>query len=239
MLSKLILGFCLWIPSHTYAALLQFHATSSVAHTSSDLSEANAPAGAVSAITWSPGTMTMTERMTEGAQAERTQDELTHDALLVDFDQDVHTGQVPNMATLRRLLRQSTEISPSPGQGQTDLHAPNLVGMRRYSSEELYHIEQKAKQMKNGFDYTYLPDGKFLRNQKTMWDVHGFGGRIRVYDYEDHELLYQTDCCYCKGQKRDWDDLTTGEAWLEIAAYGCGGIACGALTFAVKMMCGL
>lgn len=277
MLSQLVLGLCLSIPSHAYAALSEFHAASSVAHAPSDLSAVGAPAHASSPVIWSPGTEGLHNRLAEGAKAEaaaksakakakpKSEAEAKvemkdkpkpeaiariHDNLLNDFDPKIKRPPIPVHAiseggmTLRlnaRKLGANDFRAPTPleakdPQAPTSLEAPGINKMTRYTSDELRHIEHKAKQLKMGFDYTYMGDGVFVRNEKEMWDVHGYGGQIRVYDHgDDHELLYETDCCYCGGQRRSGADLTTGESLITAGISVCSFVTCTAGYVALKI----
>ncbi|KAH9816466.1 hypothetical protein DFH28DRAFT_965339 [Melampsora americana] len=181
MLSHLILGLSIWMPSHAYAALMPIHTASVIAHDSSEIVPTGAFAHAISPIDWSPGTTTLTERLTDGAQAEERlkiihdQIQDLHDHLLEDFDREKETKRIPIDAIksgqlifrpARKLISEdSSRIALAPSRANiapsrenitssTTLVAPSINIMRGYSSEELVHIEEKAKKLKMGFDYT-------------------------------------------------------------------------------------
>ncbi|KAH9816465.1 secreted protein [Melampsora americana] len=244
MWSYLVLGSTFWIVSDSYAALTPFHSASVIAHDSSELVPVGAPAHGLSNINWSPGTSTLTERLTNGAQSEERlkiihdQLEHLHDHLLEDFDREISTQHIPVEEVRsgelifrppRKLITEDSlrnQIASSET-GRESMIAPSINQMKRYDESELIHIEKKAKKLKQGFDYTYMGDGIFFRNEKTKWDVSGFGGRIRVFDKDDHQLLYETGCCYCHGQYRSPSDLTLGESLLDTGITLCALGACG------------
>lgn len=262
MLSQLVLGLSLWMPSRAYAGLSPFHAASTVAH------QSEVPAGGFAhapiAVTWSPGTQTMTDRMEEGAQADQKTESL-HEIFrgaqpkIIDKQSEQLTGEeIAQRAgqlvysvekakkreyTMRsRKLQSGEKAQPATaptGADQsktTTLVAPTIDTMKTYTAEELIRIEKKAKELTEGYDYTYMGHGTFLQNAKTRWDIHGTFGRIRVYDKDDHTLLYETDCCYCGGQSRGKHDHTTGEALIEAAMTICGVATCGTAYVAYKIL---
>ncbi|EGG05052.1 uncharacterized protein MELLADRAFT_107915 [Melampsora larici-populina 98AG31] len=259
MLSQLVLGLSLWMPSHAYAGLSPFHTASTLAHQPSEMDAAGTSAHAPLTITWSPGTQEMNGRMAEGAQADRrmqlAQNDL-HDSLLADKPKTTteESNQKPVQLVesveharlgewtlrARKLLpgdKAQTAFAPTTQDlsETTTLVAPSINTMRTYDAEELLHIEKKARELKLGFDYTYLGHGTFVRDEKTKWDIHGLWGQIRVYDKDEHKLLYETDCCYCGGQGRSSGDYTTGEDWIQGAIGLCGFVACTSAYVAFKL----
>ncbi|EGG09850.1 uncharacterized protein MELLADRAFT_95376 [Melampsora larici-populina 98AG31] len=217
-----------------------------------------APSGAVSAITWSTGIDEMNHRMATGEAAKDIL-YMINDKLLGDYDRTKKNEGLPeNIEYTRRMLRNragkqhgtpaSTPApAPAPALGsktstikaKTTLEAPSIpkmTKMKTYSAEELRHIEKKARQMKSGFDYTYMGNGEFVPIAKTNWDAHGIWGQIRVYDHEDHELLYKTGCCYCGGGSRGLNDFTDGETAIGFSMILCAGVVSYAPKYVMKCL---
>lgn len=106
------------------------------------------------------------------------------------------------LAKLDRIEKNLQKIVPQDG-------TMRYEGKRVYTTEELKHIESKVKELKNGNDYIYLGDGKFVRVEEESCDISGVFGKIRAFDEDGQTILYETGCCYY-----NWNSISPEESSL-------------------------
>ncbi|EGG12988.1 uncharacterized protein MELLADRAFT_58713 [Melampsora larici-populina 98AG31] len=106
------------------------------------------------------------------------------------------------LSKLKRIDEKLKKIVPQDG-------TMRYEGKRVYTTDELKYVESRVKELKNGYDYIYLGDGKFVRVEEETCDLSGVFGKIRAFDEDGQTILYQTGCCFY-----NWNSFSPGESSL-------------------------
>ncbi|EGG12343.1 uncharacterized protein MELLADRAFT_59115 [Melampsora larici-populina 98AG31] len=212
-MKPLVLGLYAYLAYCVHSGIVEFSQAASSSYVPPAMGSDGWNSGTASGVKWNPAVEKMFEGWREGQTLR-----LRYNRRDKVFSAD------PQAMEGRRMLhdRKMQQVSQSSkGFETTTLKAPSQPGMSRteYTEEELHHIAKEVNKKTDGLHYKYNKDSKILSmKDKSLWDVSGFCGRIKVFDSENPEqLIYETSCCHCR-HPRSGHEWTVGECCVVMAS---------------------
>lgn len=100
----------------------------------------------------------------------------------------------------------------------TDI-TPKRKPETKYTEAQMAHLKDRIRYRTPGLNYKYdLQNDNFYEMDKSLGDLSGFFGQIKVYDSQcPDQLLYQTPYFYFNGRFRSRHQLSLGEHCLGLA----------------------